>query len=70
MTTGYDGPTSEEDEKEKSPEDRTWRVIHNRKILSDDAIYGIVELDGESIGMIRLPDMEHLGWLRERIQNS
>jgi hypothetical protein len=33
-----------------------------------DTIYISIEVDGEVLGMIRVPNAEHLIWLREKLQ--
>jgi hypothetical protein len=70
--TGYDGPDPKrKDEKPKipPPEDRKWEIkTENIGHSEDESTHVIVELDGEPIGMIRMPDNAHLRWFRERIQ--
>ena len=71
-TTGYEGPTKEEEEEFPSPEDREWKIFPELNIgesLDGTIILGI-ELDGERIGMIRVPNNEHIIWLKERIQTK
>lgn len=36
--------------------------------IEGEAVYARVVLNGEPIGMVRLPTPAHLRWLRERIQ--
>ncbi|MCH7479755.1 MAG: hypothetical protein IIC79_00020 [Chloroflexi bacterium] len=68
IQTGY------EDRKEKDippPEKVKWRVELSSIGESEhekDKIFVRIEIDGDVIGMLRLPDTEYLIWLRERIQ--
>ena len=70
--SGYQGPDYTEEKKNlKLPKDCEWLV----KVLSvadsdesPDVVFASIEIDGEVLGSVRLPNPEYLRWLRERIQ--
>ena len=68
--TGYEGPDAKKEaEKIPAPETRTWKVLFEKIGHSEEGIVFVtIELDGLVIGMLRLPNNEHVKWLRERIQ--
>jgi len=68
ITTGYEG--SDPDPKDLlSPSDSSWSIELDTKI-SSESFHGTIFLNGEPIGMVRVPTMEHLGWLREKFQQK
>ena len=68
--TGYEGPNAKKELKKiPPPESREWRVnFENVGHSEEGVVYVSVALDGEVIGMLRLPDNEHVIWIKERIQ--
>ena len=63
--TGYDDP-DDSVERILSPNTRKWELrLH---VAGPGFVRIEVLLDEAPIGMLRLPDMEHVKWLRERIQ--
>jgi len=71
--TGYQGPDYPPDEtkKTKPPEECEWMISQKNVGNAEedtDTIYAAFEVDGETLGMVRLPNPEYLRWLRERIQ--
>ena len=69
IQTGYeDKPLSEI----PPPEEVKWTVQLDRVAEGSDEhfVYARVEIDGEAIGMLRLPSAEYLRWIRERIQDG
>ena len=71
-SSGYQGPDYPSEKKDlKPPEECEWFVVEKKVAESEDfgdIIYARFECDGETLGMIRLPNVEYLRWIRERIQ--
>ena len=68
--SGYDGP-HEAEEKCPSPNTRRWEVVFNDSLRGDEEyVYVRVEIDGEGIGLLRLPDNEHVRFVRERLNHE
>ncbi len=72
-TSGYQGPDyMEEKKKTPQPEECEWTVevlkIADNSDENPDVVYAAIHVDGQVIGSVRLPDVEYLRWLRERIQ--
>lgn len=77
MHTGYQGPDyidkDDEPEKVKTPGDCKWKIQIKNVARSDeypDTVFAQVEIDGDVVGMVRLPNAEYLRWLRERVQGD
>ncbi len=68
--TGYAGPAPKKElENVPDPEDRKWMVLFEPVAHNEEGIAFVrIELDGETIGMLRLPNNEHVVWLKGRIQ--
>ncbi|MEE8113049.1 MAG: hypothetical protein V3T23_01720 [Nitrososphaerales archaeon] len=73
--TGYQGPDfidkDDDEPKTKPPEECIWKIEIKPVARSDEypeTIFAQVEIDGDVVGMVRLPNTEYLRWLRERIQ--
>ena len=68
IQTGY----NDRPEKEIPPPDKAVWKIEITKVgegeVEKDKIYVRIEIDGDVLGMLRLPSAEYLVWLRERIQ--
>ena len=65
--TGYDEPEGYE-EQVPSPHMRKWELrLHAQ---GPGFVRLEVLLDEAPIGMLRVPDMTHVQWLRERIQQN
>jgi len=71
-TSGYEGPDYiEEKKKTPQPADCEWKVEVLQIADSDenpDVVYAAIHVDGQVIGSVRLPNVEYLRHLRERIQ--
>ena len=69
--SGYEGPDHLNKEKIKPPEDAEW-IIKTKDVADSDeyteTVYAVFEVDGETLGMVRLPNPEYLRYLRERMQ--
>lgn len=77
MTGGYEGSGSQKKEDSEtrtpSPSTRSWKLVLDRSMEGglfpdDNTVYVRVEADGEVLGFLRLPDLEHVKFLRHRIQ--
>jgi len=68
--SGYEGPNPKNEPKKlPPPESREWKVrVESIGHSEDESVFARVDLDGECIGMIRMPNNEHLRWFRERVQ--
>ena len=68
IQTGYEDRVG----KDIPPPDKvTWKVELSSIGESEhekEKIFVRIEIDGDPIGMLRLPDTAYLIWLRERIQ--
>ncbi len=72
VSTGYEDPPPEES-KIPPPEEVKWLVqiaLVGESVEEKDIVFVTVEVDGESLGLLRLPNGEYLRWLRERIQGD
>ncbi len=55
------------------PEDVEWKVQITQigeGEAEKDKVFVRVEIDGDSLGLLRLPNTAYLLWLRERIQEK
>lgn len=72
LDTGYQGPDYMDEEKStKPPSECEWRIVQKNVGESERetaVVYAAFEVDGEVLGMVRLPNAEYLRWLRERVQ--
>jgi len=69
-TAGYDGPTPEDEEKVKPPEECKWEVRLDSvaSAVEGESHYATILVDDEPLGSMRLPSPDYVRWLRERIQ--
>lgn len=74
MTSGYDGNSGKDASETPipSPSSRIWKVEldHKNNSSEKDVVFARVEVDREVVGFLRLPNAEHLTWLRERLQEK
>lgn len=72
MTSGYDEKGGKESLKTPipSPSTRSWKVEldHKSQSSEEDVIFAVLTIDGFSAGFLRLPNLEHLSYLRERLK--
>lgn len=73
MTSGYDGKDGKENSKTStpSPNTRDWKLEldHKNQSSEEEVTFAVLKLDGEAVGFLRLPNLEHLKWLREKLSN-
>lgn len=70
-SAGYDGPSGPNTHSEystPSPADQTWRIEKAAMLVEDETVIVRILLDDEPVGMIRLPSLAHLRYMRERLQ--
>lgn len=69
-TTGYEGK-KEDEQKIPAPSSRKWRVELEEVGRGDHQdVYARLEIDGKPHGLLRLPDMKHLAYLRVLIHGE
>lgn len=72
--SGYDGPENPHAEKNTipSPQSRVWEVELEQvgQMVGGEVVYARIVVDGETLGALRLPNNEHLRWLRERLADG
>jgi hypothetical protein len=73
IASGYEG--EEKKPNPFNPHKAKWRVIPDFPWGEDEhdnarEITGIIKADGNTIGIIRLPNKETLRWLRERVNQD
>lgn len=64
--TGYD--PGKEEKKTPPPEKRNWTIDHVEvgRMDNSETVYASILLDGEVIGSVRLPNNDHLKYLRAK----
>ena len=66
LSTGYENQPEKDEQGEKSPQSSKWEFENVHIGSSGNSVYVNVMLDGEVIGMMRLPGSIYLAWIRER----
>lgn len=73
MTTGYEEKDSGEKKDIPSPNDVTWtcELDHVAESKDDgDTVFCRIEIDNQTVGMLRLPNSEYLEWIRIKLKKE